>query len=59
MGRRKKSSERRKSVSFLEHGLAEMSRLQVLHEKRIATLKAKIVLREAAIEVAKKKEAEA
>lgn len=52
-------ARRRQTVGALEHGLAELSKLQIHHERRVASLKTKIAAQEGLIEEAKLDEKEA
>lgn len=58
-GKRNRQRPKRKSIGALEHGLAQLSRLQIHTERRLASLRTKVAAQEGLIEEAKLDEKEA
>lgn len=58
-GKRNRSKPKRKSVGYLENGLAQLSRLQIHTERRLSLLRTKVAAQEGLIEEAKLDEQEA
>lgn len=58
-GKRNRRRPRRRSIGAMEHGLAQLSRLQIHTERRLVKLRTKVAAQEGLIEEAKLDEKEA